>query len=112
MSRRNTCMTSASLQKIQAFTTSKHLSDYRVDDLLRSAVGRPFEIIGDALNQLSRREPSVCEQVTGYRRAIAFRNILIHGYAEIDGEVVWRVLRDDLPVLLKDVLALLLSEEK
>lgn len=103
---------SVAAQKVHAFTEAKQFADYQGDDLLRSAVERQFEIIGEALNQLSRREPDVCQKITGYRRAIAFRNILIHGYAEIDDEVVWRVLKDDLPVLFQDVLDLLASDEK
>ncbi|WP_348760163.1 HepT-like ribonuclease domain-containing protein [uncultured Salinisphaera sp.] len=46
-------------------------------------------------------------EITGYQRAIAFRNILIHGYADIDDEVVWQVLVNDLPQLLSDVPELL-----
>ena len=93
--------------KIRSFTDGKNWSDYTYDDLLKSAVERQFEIIGEALNQLSRRDRSVCQEITGYQRAIAFRNILIHGYAEIDDEVVWQVLVNDLPQLLSDVPELL-----
>ncbi len=98
-------------EKIQTFTRGRTFSEYQDDDLLKSAVERQFEIIGEALNQLSRRQPETCRCISGYRRAIAFRNILIHGYAEIDNEVVWGVLENDLPILLDDVLTLLASHE-
>ena len=98
-------------EKIQAFTRGRQYADYQSDDLLRSAVERQFEVIGEALNQLSQRQPETCRCISGFRRAIAFRNILIHGYAEIDDEVVWGVLENDLPTLLDDVLTLLASHE-
>ncbi len=94
-------------QRIQKFTKDKRLSDYQADDLLRSAVERQFEIIGEALNQLRRRDSATAEKIAGCQQAIAFRNILIHGYTEIDDEVVWRVLQDDLPALHRDVAALM-----
>jgi uncharacterized protein with HEPN domain len=50
---------------------------------------------------------------TGYPnlpRIIAFRNILIHGYAMVDNEIVWRAAQENVPVLLS-VLDKLLSEQ-
>lgn len=54
------------------------------------------------LSQLSRRAPAVVENIRDYKRIIAFRNILIHGYAAVDDEIVWRVVADSLPLLLQD----------
>jgi uncharacterized protein with HEPN domain len=45
--------------------------------------------------------------VTEYRRIIAFRNILIHGYARVDDRLVWDVIESKLPTLSRDIDALL-----
>jgi uncharacterized protein with HEPN domain len=74
---------------------------------LRSAVERQFEIIGEALNQLSKIDPDTATAISEHRRIIAFRNILIHGYAEIDHRLVWGILEGKLPGLRKQVEALL-----
>ncbi len=42
-----------------------------------------------------------------HTRIIAFRNILVHGYAEIDDRIVWDILESKLPALLLDVESLL-----
>ncbi len=83
------------------------LSDYQQEALLRSAVEREFEIIGEALTQLARVDESVVSQIRDYSRIISFRNILIHGYAQIDDLLVWDVVNTKLPALLGDVEQLL-----
>ena len=61
--------------------------------MLRAGVERWFEIIGEAMAQLARvDEPTAA-------RIIAFRNVLIHGYAEVDHRLVWDVLQTNLPIL-------------
>jgi len=45
------------------------------------------------------------------RRIIAFRNILIHGYADVDDRVVWSVVESKLPGLLREVEGLLQEPE-
>jgi uncharacterized protein with HEPN domain len=93
--------------RIREFVGGKTWDDYEADALLRSAVERQFEIIGEALNKLSQSEPAVSSKITDHRRIVAFRNILIHGYAAIDDRVVWDVVQRDLPVLEREVQALL-----
>mgnify|MGYP000844255908 FL=1 len=71
---------------------------------------RQFEILGEALSQALRLRPQLEETITGSRRIIAFRNRFIHGYASISHDIVWSVLRDDLPLLQSQVERLLDSE--
>jgi uncharacterized protein with HEPN domain len=73
--------------------------DYQSDAMLRSAIERQFEIIGEALNQLSKIDPVAASRVPELGRIVAFRNILIHGYATVDDALVWQVLVDKLPGL-------------
>ena len=96
---------------IAGFTAGKDLPDYRVDPLLRSGVERQFEIIGEALGQMLKVDPSLAGHISETRRIIAFRNVLIHGYAAVSEEVVWDVIRLDLPTLRKEVEHLLSSRQ-
>jgi uncharacterized protein with HEPN domain len=89
------------------FTAGKTLTDYAANAMLRAAVERQFEIIGEALNQMLKREPALAPRLSDHRRIIAFRNRLIHGYADIDDEVVWGVLTTSLPRLRREIVALL-----
>ena len=92
---------------MQRFTSGKTLADYREDDLLRSAVERQFEIVGGAMNKLAGVDEGTARQVTNFQRIIAFRNILIHGYADVDDGLVWDVVETYLPQLTIDINLLL-----
>ena len=83
--------------------------DFRTDLLLRSAVERQFQIIGEALNQLARSHPGLAGQIPDLPRIIAFRNILVHGYAVVDDQIVWQAVQEHLP-RLRDALQRLLKE--
>ena len=89
------------------FITGKTFTDYSTNIMLRSAVERQVEIVGEALAQLAKVDLATASQIGEYQRIIAFRNILIHGYAEIDHRIVWNVLELKLPVVLRQASSLL-----
>jgi len=76
---------------------------------LRSGVERQFEIIGEAVNRLSKIDRTIVEGLPETPRIVAFRNILIHGYDVVDNRVVWDVIQNNL-VPLRDRVTWLLSE--
>jgi uncharacterized protein with HEPN domain len=94
---------------VRQFSDGKTFAQYQADPMLRSAVERQFEIVGEALNRLSGEDAALVAQIPELGRIVAFRNILIHGYAEIDDALVWQVVTDKLPEL-EGVLAELLKE--
>ena len=89
------------------FTAGKTFSDYSTDPILRSAVERQFEIIGEALAQVLRLDPSLRSKISDSGRIVAFRNRLIHGYSSVADDVVWGILEANLPSLRKEVAALM-----
>ncbi len=94
-------------EKLSRFTQGCELDDYVVDELLQSAVERQLFIIGEAISQLAKIDPDTASIIPDYRRIIAFRNILAHGYAAIEHKTVWGVLRSDLDALATTVSAML-----
>ena len=96
-------------ERIARFTANKRFSDYEADELLRSAVERQFEIIGEAFNRLVKVDVLVAEQIPDLPRIIAFRNVLIHGYATVDNRLVWGVIETNLGPL-RSTLDRLLAE--
>ena len=89
------------------FSAGKTWPDYAADPLFRAAVERKFEVIGEALRRLSREDPETAAKITDAEQIIAFRNILIHGYAQVDDGIVWDILQTKLPTLILEVGTLL-----
>ena len=94
-------------EAVQSFLRGRTFETFVEDDLLRSAVERQLEIIGEALSQLAKVDPQIADSVAELRRIIAFRNILVHGYAAIDYATVWRLIEDKLPELQSNLTMLL-----
>lgn len=97
--------------RVSRFTSGRSFDDYLEDEMLRSAVERQFEIIGEALSQLTKRDPSTAEKIPDIARIVAFRNILIHGYATVDDRLVWGILEGQLPDLISTVEAMLEDDD-
>ena len=71
--------------------------------MLRAAVERQFEIIGEAMNRLVKVDALVAERISDNQRIIAFRNILIHQYTDVDDRLVWDEVETKLPTLAREV---------
>lgn len=96
-------------ERVSRFTAGKTFGDYRADEILRSAVERQLGIVGEALAALRRVDPALAAEIPELPRIVAFRNILVHGYATVDDRLVWGVVERDLAGL-RDALARLLPQ--
>jgi uncharacterized protein with HEPN domain len=91
---------------ISDFVAGLGAATYAASDLVHAAVERTFGIIGEALNQLATLDPALARRIPDSRDIIAFRNPLIHGYATVDHDRVWRIASRSLPELRSAVDAL------
>ena len=76
--------------------------------MLRSGVERQFEIIGESLTRLDKLDSETAAAIPELARIVAFRNLLIHGYATVDDRIVWGVVEGNLSKL-REVLQRLLD---
>ncbi|MGE0646537.1 MAG: DUF86 domain-containing protein [Alphaproteobacteria bacterium] len=61
---------------------------------------------------MAKLDEALASQISDYRRIIAFRNILIHGYAEVDDRLVWDVVEAKLPILHREIATLIKENER
>lgn len=81
------------------FLGDRDLEVYRADLLVRSAVERQLEILGEACKRALDEAPALADRLPDMRLAIGLRNRLIHGYDRVLNAVVVNTVRHDLPRL-------------
>ncbi len=87
---------------IQNFVLPHSFEEYKSDRMLRGAVERHIEIIGEAASRVSRGFQAAHPEIP-WRQIVAQRNILAHEYGEIDDSLVWRVATDRIPELIRQL---------
>jgi len=83
---------------------------FEQDELLQNWFLRHLQIIGEAARSLSEEVRSLAPDIP-WSRIIGMRSILVHGYFEIDAEVVWETASRDVPLLKSAVEHLLAKLE-
>ena len=84
------------------FTKGRTRIDLESDDLLALAFARLIEILGEASRNVSEDTKSRYPQVP-WRQLTSTRNRLIHGYFDVDLNILWAIIEDDLPKLVQQL---------
>jgi uncharacterized protein with HEPN domain len=89
------------IEKIDSYTSSGE-KEFVKSTLLQDAVIRNFEIIGEATKNLSldfsERHPEI-----PWRKMAGLRDVLIHNYMGVNARLVWNIVKNDLPILKRDI---------
>jgi uncharacterized protein with HEPN domain len=96
---------------VLSVTDGKTLKDYSGERLLRQAVERNLQIIGEAVGRLRRDDPETADRLSEHERIVGFQNVLVHGYDLVDDSIVWNTIRTN-PLLLSEVEGLLKELEE
>src|SRR3954452_19108525 len=97
----------ATAVEVQRIAAGRTFAEYVASLEFRWSVERGFEIIGEALTQLRKLEPTIAERITDWKAIIGFRNVLIHGYATVKHDITWDVVQNELPSLRRELEQLL-----
>jgi uncharacterized protein with HEPN domain len=84
---------------ISAFVAGRTFHEFQKDRMLRNAVERNMEIIGEAANRISEYFQKTHTEIP-WRNIIGQRNILIHEYGEVKSERIWVVATERIPELV------------
>ena len=87
---------------IMEFVNGLSFQEFCDDRKTYSAVIREFEIIGEAVGNLPERQKQRHPDIE-WQDIKDFRNLLIHEYFGVDLEIVWKIIKDDLPSLLNAI---------
>jgi len=95
-----------SIEEIYSFLPEKRdFFEFKNDLKTKKAVERNLEIIGEALNRVLKKEPNI--PITDSRKIVDTRNRIIHSYDSVTEDVIWLISIKYLPILKKEVEALL-----
>lgn len=79
----------------------KDFNTYKANVVLKRAIERDLEIIGEAVNRILKQDENI--QITDAKRIIGLRNQIIHAYDNISDENIWAILINHLPKLKIEV---------
>jgi len=84
------------------FTKDRSRTDLDTDRQLNLSLVRLLEVIGEAARGISPKFRNEYPQLP-WRSMAGMRNRLIHGYFDINLDVVWRTVTEDLPSLINQL---------
>lgn len=98
------------IEQIKLFLGEKRdFNDFKDNLMLRKAVERNFEIIGEAARNILNISPDF--KLSNAKQIIGLRNRIAHAYDSIDDSSLWVIIVNHLPVLEKEVKQLLIDVE-
>jgi len=97
-------------RKAVNFSRGRSRADFDADEILSLATIHAIEILGEAANSISpelrKRHPDIpWDLISGTR------NRLIHGYIDVDLDIIWTIIKHDLPPLIKKLERIIAEED-
>ena len=87
------------IRRIERVTAGVDLAGFAGNEDLQALIERHIEVIGEAAGKLSQETRNLASDVP-WGQIIGARNVIIHGYAEIDPQRIWSMVKDHVPALL------------
>jgi uncharacterized protein with HEPN domain len=85
----------------------KNFLEYQQNTMLKRAIERNLEIIGEAMNRILKRDNEIGEKITSAKAIIGLRNQVIHAYDSISDENIWSIVITHLPILKTEIVGIL-----
>ena len=81
------------------------------DEVEKRAFVRSFEIIGEAFKSIPDRIKQIFPEVE-WKEMARLRDRLIHHYFGVDYEIVWNIVKENIPILRNQMMKILQDSEK
>jgi uncharacterized protein with HEPN domain len=92
-------------ESVGRFIAGRERADLDEDEMLRFALTRAIEIIGEAASRVSPEAQTVVPGIP-WKEVAGMRNRLVHAYFDLDLDVLWKTAREAVPDLLKTLAAI------
>lgn len=101
---------SESIEKIEKFIKDISKTDFEKDEMRQGAIIREIEIIGEAVRNLPKDFINKYSSIP-WKQIIGMRDKLIHHYFGVDFNLIWKVIKEDIPILKKEINEILKREK-
>jgi uncharacterized protein with HEPN domain len=92
-----------SMKKIRAYTAEfKSYEDFTQDELVKDAVIRNFEIMGESVKHIPFSFQRKHKQLP-WNHILALRNFVVHEFFDVDDEVLWEIIQTDFTRNISDL---------
>lgn len=81
------------------FVVGRRRADLDTDKMLRFALVRAIEVIGEAAGQISAVTREAAPEIP-WPLIVSMRNRLIHAYFDVNRDIVWKTVKEEIPGLL------------
>jgi len=88
--------------EIVSYTTNISFEEFKSNSMIMFASIKQLEIIGEAANNITEHFQKIYNEIE-WRTIIGLRNLLVHEYFGIDEEIVWGIIKKDIPKLQEEV---------
>ncbi len=78
--------------------------NFKHDFILRRAVERDLEIIGEAVKKIVEINSEI--KISSSNKIIGLRNIISHAYDSVEPELIWGIIQKDIPILKNEIISL------
>ena len=96
------------IELIEGFMERRTMEDLSNDAMLRFAVVKQLEVIGEATSRITEGTLAM-EPTIAWKQVVLMRHVLVHDYYRIDVPTVWSTVTNDLPALKQAVERLLVA---
>lgn len=93
-------------ESVERFAAGRRRDDLDVDQMLLFAIVRAIEVIGEAASKVTPETQAISPDIP-WASIVGMRNRLVHGYFDIDLDVVWKTVTEEIPPLHRSLTQLL-----
>lgn len=92
-------------QSVERFLVGRHRLDLDQDEMLRFALTRAVQILGEAASRVSPQGQLALPNLP-WKEITGMRNRLVHAYFDVDSNVLWKTATEAIPQLLQKLASL------
>lgn len=94
------------INEIESYIVNHNFDDFMQNSMMRFACIKQMEIIGEASNHITEETKNKFSEIE-WGQIIGMRNIFVHEYFGIDSNLVWEIIKNDIPNLKLKIIEIL-----